>query len=78
LATPVEHAWPHALQLFASLVVSTQLPLHGVGAAVGHPETQEYAPAAPAQTGAPPEHAFPQLPQLAAVVYWTQAPAQRL
>jgi hypothetical protein len=78
LATVVVHAWPHALQLFASLVGSTQLPLQAVGAAGGHPETHEYEPAAPAHTGLLAGHALPQLPQLAAVVYWTQAPEHRL
>jgi hypothetical protein len=78
LATAVVHAWPHVLQLFASLVGSTQLPLQAMGAAGGHPETHEYEPAAPAHTGVPAGHVLPQLPQLAAVVYWTQAPEQRL
>jgi len=59
-------------------VVSTQLPLQLVDAAGGHPETHEYAPPEPAHTDVAPLHATPQLPQLAAVVYWTQAPLQRL
>jgi hypothetical protein len=41
LATPVVHAFPHVLQLFASLVTSTHAPLQDVGVAVGHPETHE-------------------------------------
>jgi hypothetical protein len=76
LATLVVHALPHALQLFASLVVSTQLPLQLVGAADGHPDTHEYAPAAPAHTPVLPLHILPQLPQLAEVVSSTQAPLQ--
>jgi hypothetical protein len=76
LATLVVHAWPQALQLFASLVVSTQLPLQFVGAMDGHPDTHEYAPAEPAQTAVVPLHALPQLPQLEAVVSSTQAPLQ--
>lgn len=78
LAMAVVHAWPHVLQLSASLVVSTQLPLQSVGAADGHPDTHEYAPPAPAHTPVLPVQALPQLPQLAAVVYWTHAPPQRL
>jgi hypothetical protein len=78
LATFVVHALPHVMQLFASLVVSTQPPLQFVGAADGHPDTHEYAPAEPAHTPALPLHALPQRSQLAAVVYWTQAPSQRL
>jgi len=76
LATVVVHAWPHALQLFASLVVSTQLPLQFVGATEGHPDTHEYAPAEPAHTPVLPLQALPQLPQLAEVVSSTQAPLQ--
>jgi hypothetical protein len=64
--------------LAPSLVVSTQLPLHRVGAAGGQPEAQEYDPPAPAQTGVLPEHDTPQLPQLAAVEYWTHAPLHGL
>jgi len=41
LATAVEHALPQEVQLFASLVVSTQAPLQSVGAAAGHPDTHE-------------------------------------
>jgi len=80
LATFVEHAWPQVLQFAPSLVVSTQLPLQRVGATVGQPETHEYEPPAPAQTGAPASglHATPQLPQLSEVEYWTHAPLQRL
>jgi hypothetical protein len=42
LATPVVHAFPHVLQLFASLVTSTHVePVHNVGVAGGQPETHE-------------------------------------
>lgn len=78
LATLVVQAWPHVAQLFESLVGSTQLPLQFVGAADGHPETHEYAPAEPAHTAVLPLHPLPQLPQFAEVVNWTQAPPQRL
>jgi hypothetical protein len=64
--------------LFPSLVGSTQLPPQSIGAADGHPDTQEYVPSAPAHTLDAPVHAVPQLPQLSAVESWTQAPAQRL
>jgi hypothetical protein len=76
-ATLVVHALPHELQLFASLVVSTQLPLHAVGAAAGQLEAHAYEPANPAHTFEP-EHALPQLPQFAGVVNCTQAPLQTL
>jgi hypothetical protein len=80
LVTPVEHLLPHMPQLTTSLVVSTHPPLHMVGAVPGQPETHEYEPKEPAQTGAPPSglHAVAQLPQWAAVESWTQAPLQRL
>jgi hypothetical protein len=78
LATVVVQAWPHVWQLFASLVESTQLPLQFVGAAGGQPETHEYVPPDPAHTPVLPLHALPQVPQLAEVVNWTQAPPQRL
>jgi hypothetical protein len=78
LATFVVHACPQDAQLFPSLVGSTQLPPQRVGAAEGHPDTQEYVPPAPAHTFAAPVQAVPQLPQLAAVASLTQAPAQRL
>jgi hypothetical protein len=79
LGTVVEHACPHVPQLRASLVVATHPPLQMVGALAGHPDTQEYEPVAPAQTGAPPSglHAAPQLPQLAAVESCRQAPLQK-
>lgn len=57
---------------------STQLPLQSIGAADGHPDTHEYVPPEPAHTLVVPVHALPQVPQLAAVVYWTHAPPQRL
>jgi hypothetical protein len=76
LATLVEQALPQLLQLLTSLVVSTQLPLHVVGAADGQPETHEYAVPDPTHTGALPVHALPHFPQLAAVVSCTQAPLQ--
>jgi hypothetical protein len=66
------------LQLFESLVGSTQLPLQSIGAADGHPDTHEYTPAEPAHTLALLPQTLPQLPQLAAVVYRAQAPPQRL
>jgi len=76
LVTLDVHAAPHALQLLTSFVVSTQEPAHSVGAPGGQPDTHAYDPLDPAHTAAPPSplHALPQLPQLAAVVYWTQAP----
>jgi hypothetical protein len=67
LATFVVHVFPHVLQLFASLVVSTHPPLQFVGATGGQPDTHEYVPPEPAQKDAAPLHAVPQLPQFAAV-----------
>jgi hypothetical protein len=69
LATLVVHVWPQVLQLAPSLVVSTQLPLQSIGAALGQPETHEYEPPAPAQTGVPALalQLAPQLPQLSEV-----------
>jgi hypothetical protein len=80
LATAVVHTWPQLPQLAPSLVVSTQLPLQSAGAVEGQPDTQEYEPPAPAQTGftASAGHAAPQVPQLAAVEYWTHAPLHML
>jgi hypothetical protein len=71
-------AWPQLPQLLASLVVLVHVPLHSVGTLDGQPEAHEYDPAEPAHTGAPAsaEHDTPHAPQWAAVVYWTQAPAQ--
>jgi hypothetical protein len=66
-ATAVVHALPHVWQLFAVLVVSTQEPLHSVGAEVGHVETQEWVPCELAHTGVAPVHARPHPPQLAAL-----------
>jgi hypothetical protein len=68
LATAVEHAWPHVLQLLMSLVGSTQLPLQSKGAAVGQPDAHEYEAVAPTHTGALPLQALPQVPQLLEVV----------
>src|SRR5580693_8745505 len=71
---------PQPWQLFGSLVVSTQEPAHRSGAVDGQPETHAYEPPEPAHTAVPPSplQALPQLPQLAAVVYWTHAPLQSL
>jgi hypothetical protein len=75
-ATLFAHAIPQPLQLFGSLVTSTQEPEQSIGAADGQPETHAYDPFEPAHTAAPPSpvHALPQLPQLAALVYSTHAP----
>ncbi len=63
LAMPVEHAVPHVPQLLTLFVVSTHTPLHNVGVGAEHPETQ----VEPEQTGVPPLHRFPQVPQLVAL-----------
>jgi hypothetical protein len=68
LATPVVHAFPQVLQFFASLVTSTHEPLQDVAVAGGQPEPHAYVPPEPTHTDVPPEHAWPQLPQFAAVV----------
>ena len=65
LATEVEQAWPHVLQLSMSLVGSTQLPLQSMGATAGQPDAHEYTPLAPTHTGVFPLQALPQVPQLA-------------
>ncbi len=76
LATEVEQAWPHVLQLSRSPVGSTQLPLQRRGAAVGHPDAHEYEAVAPTHTGVLPLRSLPQAPQLLEVVSRTQAPLQ--
>jgi hypothetical protein len=76
LETPVVQACPQMLQLSTSVAGSTQLPPQSVGAAGGQPEAHEYASPDPTHAGVPPVHALPQLPQLADVVSWTQAPLQ--
>jgi hypothetical protein len=70
------HAWPQDAQLFASLVVSTQVvPLHSVGAVPGHPDTHEYIPEDARHTGVPPLHAEPvHAPQCAARVRLVSQP----
>jgi hypothetical protein len=79
---PLAHVWAlaHALpqppQLPTSDCSSTQVLPQRVGAASGQPEAHPYVPPEPAQTGAAPLHALPQLPQLSALVSWTQAPPQ--
>lgn len=53
LAMLVEHAVAHMPQWLTLLVVSTHVPLQGVGAAAGQPETHtEFW-----HTGVPPLHA---------------------
>jgi hypothetical protein len=77
LATLVEQTFPQVLQSFRLLVVSTQVPPQSAGVEPEQPEVHEAPPASPPeaeQTGVPPVHALPQLPQLVAVVSFTQAP----
>jgi hypothetical protein len=68
LATEVEQAWPHVLQLLMSLDGSTQLPLQSIGAIVGQPDAHEYEAVAPTHTGVLPLQPLPQVPQLLEVV----------
>jgi hypothetical protein len=75
-ATLVEQTFPHVLQSFGLLVVSTQVPPQRAGADAGHPETHEYVPPELAHTGVLPVQALPQEPQSDAVVSGTQAPLQ--
>jgi len=65
LATVAVHAVPQVLQLSTSVVVSTQLVPQSVGTTDGQPDTQEYVPPDPAQTGVAPLQALPHAPQLA-------------
>jgi len=76
LATPVVHVWLHLPQLLTLLVVSTQPLLQIVSLEDGHPVAHEYDEPEPTHAGVPPLHDVPQLPQLAVVVSWTQAPLQ--
>jgi hypothetical protein len=68
--------WPQLPQLFVSLLVLVHVPRHSAGRLGGQPETHEYEPPDPAQTGVPlsAAHAAPQAPQLVDVVNWMQAP----
>ena len=75
LATLVVQVCPHVLQLFGSLVVSAQ-PLGQTICAPGQFEAHTYELPDIVQSGRLVGHALPQLPQLAAVVYWTHAPLQ--
>jgi hypothetical protein len=73
LATLVAQALPHALQLAALLVVSTQVPAQRVGTVDGQPDTQ----ADPEQTGVPPLHEWPHVRQFSgSLVVSTHAPLQ--
>jgi hypothetical protein len=75
---PAGQTCPQAPQLAGSAFGSTHEPAQSAGAMLGHPETHEYEPFDPAQTPASPPQALPQLPQLEAVVNWTQAPLHGL
>jgi hypothetical protein len=66
-AIVVVHLLPHAPQLFESLVGSTQVVPHSLGAFAGQPELHEYELPAPAQLGVPPLHVVPHAPQLLVV-----------
>jgi hypothetical protein len=63
----VVHWLPHAPQLFESLVGSTQVVPHSLGAFAGQPELHEYELPAPAQLGVPALHIAPHAPQLLGV-----------
>jgi hypothetical protein len=70
LATVVVQAFPHALQLLTSFVVSTQLLPQRVGMAAGQLDTH----IEPEHTGVPPPQAWPHVPQLLpSLVVLTQA-----
>ena len=71
--TPVVQPLPQAPQLFASLVSSTQVPLHAEGAVAGQPLTHvEFE-----HTGVEPVQALPQLPQFAVLFRSVHVPLQR-
>jgi hypothetical protein len=61
--TVVVHALLQVLQLFGSVVVSTQLEPQRVGVGAEQPDTQLYVAPEPEQSGVAPMHAFPQAPQ---------------
>lgn len=65
LATVVVHAFPHAPQLPALLVVSTHVAPQSVGVPAGHPEAHAYVAPVPEQTGVPPVQAVVQPPHVA-------------
>ena len=67
LPASVEHVLPQVPQLFGSVMVLTQLPLHAVGALGGQSAAQAKVPASAAQTGVDPPHTLPHDPQLAVV-----------
>jgi hypothetical protein len=77
-ATLVEQTFPHVLQSFKLLFVSTHVPPQSAGVAPEQPEMHKYVPPEPEHTGVPPVHPVPHDPQLAAVVSLTQAPLQRV
>ena len=73
------HALAQAPQLFASVVVLTQVPLHSVGMLEEQPETHSYVVPESEQRGVPPEQAVGfavvlQPPQLAAWVMSVSQP----
>ncbi len=68
-------AWPQALQLFASLVVSTQLEPQSVVWLVEQFATHWYVPPTLAQSGAAPEQTLPQAPHAVACVRLVSQPS---
>jgi hypothetical protein len=63
-AIVVVHWLVHMPQLFGSVVVSTQLVPHSVGVGAMHPDVHEYVVPLPEQSGVPPLHMTPHMPQL--------------
>ena len=78
LATIVVHAFPHAPQLLALLVVLTHVPPQSVGVPAGHPETHAYVPPEPEHTGVAPAQAVLQFPHVAACEMSVSQPSDGL
>jgi hypothetical protein len=78
LAMLVEHLFPQELQSFGSVEMSTQVPLHAVGALAGQLTAHVKVPSKGVQYGVTPVHALVQLPQWEGLPTYTQAPLQAI
>jgi hypothetical protein len=78
---PGAHCVVQLPQWLSSLVVFTQLEPHSVGVGSEHPDVQEYVLPLPEQSGVPPWHIVPHMPQLLVVLTgvsqpWVSGPLQ--
>jgi hypothetical protein len=74
-STFVVQACPQVMQLVVFCVVSTQVPLHSVGAEPGQPVAQAYVVPEPEHTGLDAGHFMPQEPQLSVFEMSTSQPS---